>query len=74
MDRYFLQSELLGRLPSRMTDDDDAIGVDDDRLLETKLLDRPGHGVDGLVIDARIAIVGPDFGQLALFNLHGVNQ
>lgn len=45
---------------TRVADDDDAIGVDDDWLSEFKLLNRASHGVNGGIVLARVLVVWTD--------------
>ena len=60
MDRHFLEAQLLRRLPTGVTDDDYAFSVDDDRLSEAEFSQRLGQGINGVVVDARIARVRRD--------------
>jgi hypothetical protein len=44
-----------------MTTDDHPIGIDNNGLSETELLDASGNGIDRIIVDARIVRVGFDF-------------
>ena len=59
-DRDLLEAELLGRLEAGVAGDDDALGVDDDRLPEPEAADALGDGVHGVVVEAWVARVGAD--------------
>ncbi len=71
VDRNLGQLQLHGRLVAGVAHDDDAVGVNDDRLAEAKLAERGGHDDDGVVVEARVARVGTKLGQVAKLDLHG---
>jgi len=60
MDRHLGQVQLLRRFPPRVTDDDYSIGIDHDGLAKAELGETGRHGVDRVVVDARVGLVGPD--------------
>jgi hypothetical protein len=62
VDGHLRQAELLRRLVAGMADYDHEVHVHDDRLAEAKLADGAGHGLDSVVVDARVLVVGPDVG------------
>ena len=57
VDGDFFQAELVGRLEAGVTADDHALGVDDDRLAETELLDARGNCIDSVIVAAGIVRV-----------------
>ncbi len=70
VNRDFLQTELECRLVSGMPRDDHAVGIDDDRLAETKLLQAGGDRIDGFVIDPGIPLVRLDRGNVPNLDVH----
>lgn len=70
VDGHLFEPELLGRLVAGVADDDDAVGVHDNRLAEAELADGGGDRLDRLVVETRVARVGADVGELAEFDLH----
>src|SRR5262249_49754925 len=70
MDRHLLQSELECGLVARVADDDHPLLINDNGLAETELADGGGHGVDGLVIPARVLLVRLDGADGAHLDLH----
>lgn len=70
MHRHFLKPKLLRGFESGVSTDDHPIGVDDNGLSETKLLDAAGHGIDRIVVDAGVVRVRLDVCNASKFNLH----
>lgn len=64
VDGHGLEAELLRGLVAGVTADDHPLGVDDDRLAESELLDRRRHGIHRGVVLTRIARVGLDVRKL----------
>lgn len=60
MNRHFGEVQLLGGFPAGMADDDDAVGIDDDRLPETEVVDGLDDGGNRIVVDSRILFVRLD--------------
>ena len=67
---HLVQPELRGCFPSRMPDDNDAVGVDDDRLAEAESPDRLGNGVDRRVVVAGVLLVRLNLSQRPKFDVH----
>ena len=57
VDRHLGKVQLLGSFPSRMANNDDAVGIDHDRLTETELVDGLDDRSNRIVIDSRIVFV-----------------
>ncbi|GIX05001.1 MAG: hypothetical protein KatS3mg114_0870 [Planctomycetaceae bacterium] len=72
MDRHLGEAELLGRLEPRVPDDDHAVLVNHDRLPEPELLNRPRHGLDGVVVEPRVLVVGNQAVDGPGLDLHGL--
>ena len=68
--RNLLEAEALRRFVAGVPDDDDALSVDDDRLSESKLLDRLGDRGNRLIVLSRIPRVGADSIDGTHFDLH----
>jgi len=58
--RHLGEPELPRGLQPRVAGDDDALGVDDDRLPEPEAADALGDRVDRVVVEAGVARVGAD--------------
>lgn len=65
-----VHSELLRRLPARMSADDHVILVDHDRNLESKFLNGLGHLSDGGVVLPWVVLIRFQVGDLDIFDLH----
>jgi hypothetical protein len=71
VDRDFLEAELPGGLPARVADDDDLVSVNNDRLTPTERAEGSGNGVDGRIVQSRVALVGFDPVDGPEFDVHG---
>ena len=60
MNWNLFQAQLNRSLVPRVPADDHVIGIDYNRLTETKLANRSSNGLDSSIIDARIVVVGID--------------
>lgn len=69
-DGNFFAFELLRGLIARVSGDDYAVAVDNDRLLPAEFFDGRGHGINRAVVIARIVVVRLDFGDFYEFNFH----
>jgi hypothetical protein len=67
---HLRQTQLLRRLPPRMTNDDHTVAVNHNRLAKPILLDRPRHGIDGGIVQARVAVIRTNVIDGAEFHLH----
>ncbi len=70
MHRHLRQAQFQRRLVAGMADDDHALGVHDDRLAESKLLQARRHGVHRLIVLAGVAGIGLDRIQVPKLDLH----
>ena len=69
-DGDFFQLQHLGRLVTGVTHDDDAVFVDDDRLLEAELFDAVRHRLDGCCVVAWVVSVRMNVSYFPGLNLH----
>ena len=60
MDGDGREAESLGGPEARVACDDDAVGVDDDRLAEPEPADALGDGLDRVVVLSRVVGIGAD--------------
>ena len=71
VDRHLGEVQLLGGFPTRMADDDDAVGINDDRLPKTEFVDGLDDRSNRVVVDSRILFVRLDPIKRPHFDLHG---
>lgn len=69
-DGNFFAFELLRGLIARMSGDDYAVAVDDNRLLPAEFFDGRGYSVNRAVVVARVSVIRPDVCDFHEFNFH----
>ena len=52
-----------------VSDNDDAFGINDDRLPEAEFTERCSNGINGVVVDSGVAVVGLDGCNVSQVNL-----
>src|SRR5262249_60845507 len=70
MNWHLSQTKLQSSLIARVTDDDDAIFIDDNRLSETESLNGPCNSIYRAVVLSRVALVRLDRSNRTHFDQH----
>jgi hypothetical protein len=71
MNRDFFEVQLLSCLETGVTADDHEVRINHDRLAKSVLTNRCRHGINRVIVEARVVGVGLQISQRSKFDFHG---